>query len=58
MKVVLLKELGIVEEKVTKAEAVHKETNEITDIWQHHFGSRLIRGKDFPEQELKADIVE
>jgi hypothetical protein len=59
LKMVLQKVLGIVEEeKVTKAEAVNKVTAEITDIWEHHFCPRVIKGKDFPEQEIKADIAE
>ena len=56
---ILKKVLGIVEEeKVTKAEAVKKVTAEITDIWQHHFGPRVIRGKDYPEQDIKAEMAE
>ena len=42
---------------MTKAEAVKKATAKIKDIWQHNFCPQVFRGKDYPKQEINAEMA-
>ena len=55
----LQKILGILqEEKVTEITAVRRVSDEMKEVWRHHFGLRVIMGQDFEGQKLEKEKQE